>query len=634
MLMRCSRRTDPLSTRCTATPIPTVTGDPSVTDPHELLAGALANIGSAPVPLGGRWGDDEAYRWGEQMLSSDEARSLLHETSTWEELRARFREVARDPEYHLDPARIDVHLALPGAPALVLDVGCGLGLSSEVLAREGHAVVAIERSAFRAAFSQERLHRQDLPAKVFQTDLESFDAPAGLFDAVFVLGVLEWMGHDRDGSPDLHQAAALKRIADLLRPGGRLVVVIENRFGWPFLAGRPEVHVRKRFIGVVPRTVATWSPLWGGTRFQTYTHSLHQLSRMLHGAGLQLDFALGALPQYHRPRVLYPLRWAGGWAPHSTVVEAYATFARDRPKPATRAIAALHRLTPTAVAAAIAPGHVVSATKGDATPSLLEELGGSSPPTVHVGYAGYAGATTIRRTAGPAVEFVKRPRSREADFESVVRLTDAVRRAGVPFDVPVHRSERLAHETVGLVIEHAVGRPLRHGDLGTAVDALAALHARGSSGDRPFGDTTVDLRGTPGGEFIDRAIAVAPELSWMRELRDIPVTTGLCHGDWMLRNLRRSRHGVVVLDWDLGATAGAQCLDVAWFFAREPGARPTLLRRYENAAGRSVTPSELRLGFALLAVRLRHALLIECAKRLDSVIRSAGSPARYRTNPA
>jgi len=90
---------------------------------------------------------------------------------------------------------------LPPAPARVLEVGCGRGELALDIARRGHDVVAIDPAApagdiFRAV------------------PLEDFADP-GPFDAVVANRSLHHI-------PDL--AAALDKVALLLRPGGRVLV--------------------------------------------------------------------------------------------------------------------------------------------------------------------------------------------------------------------------------------------------------------------------------------------------------------------------------------------------------------------------------------------------------------------------
>jgi SAM-dependent methyltransferase len=95
---------------------------------------------------------------------------------------------------------------LPGAPARVLEVGCGAGELAETLAGAGYDVLAVDPEAPAGPLFR-------------RTTIEELDE-AGPFDAVVASLSLHHV-HDL--------TAGLDRVAALLRPGGRLVV---DDFAW------------------------------------------------------------------------------------------------------------------------------------------------------------------------------------------------------------------------------------------------------------------------------------------------------------------------------------------------------------------------------------------------------------------
>ena len=105
--------------------------------------------------------------------------------------------------------------ALPAAPGRVADLGCGTGTLSLLLAEEGFSVDGVDLSP-----EMVRLARGKAGDRRGITFVEGdADAPPlapGGYDAVLCRHVLWAM-------PD--PAAALRRWIDLLRPGGRLVLV-------------------------------------------------------------------------------------------------------------------------------------------------------------------------------------------------------------------------------------------------------------------------------------------------------------------------------------------------------------------------------------------------------------------------
>ena len=99
-----------------------------------------------------------------------------------------------------------------GPTDLVLDVGCGLGYSTAVLARMAEAVVALESEPGMAAEAEALLGAQSVDNAVVQAGPLEAGVPAhGPFDAIIIEGALEVL-------PD-----ALGR---QLKPGGRIAAIV------------------------------------------------------------------------------------------------------------------------------------------------------------------------------------------------------------------------------------------------------------------------------------------------------------------------------------------------------------------------------------------------------------------------
>lgn len=126
------------------------------------------------------------------------------------------------PLHALNPVRLDyVKRRVSLAGARVLDVGCGGGLLSEALAKEGAQVVAIDLAP--ELIKVARLHRLEsgveVDYRVQAVEALADEAPAS-FDAITCMEMLEHV-------PD--PAAIIAACERLLKPGGRLFLSTLNR---------------------------------------------------------------------------------------------------------------------------------------------------------------------------------------------------------------------------------------------------------------------------------------------------------------------------------------------------------------------------------------------------------------------
>ncbi|MFH1086067.1 MAG: class I SAM-dependent methyltransferase [Chloroflexota bacterium] len=138
------------------------------------------------------------------MASDDKAIALGHPSYVWragQERRLRL---------------IQQHVPLQGAR--ILDVGCGLGLYVERLSKHSDQVFGVDIDGDRA-----RAAGAGVP-HVCQASAEALPFPDGCFDVVLSNEVLEHVGDE---------VAALGEAVRVLRPGGKLVLMVPNRL-YPF----------------------------------------------------------------------------------------------------------------------------------------------------------------------------------------------------------------------------------------------------------------------------------------------------------------------------------------------------------------------------------------------------------------
>jgi SAM-dependent methyltransferase len=144
---------------------------------------------------------------------------------------------------------------LPAAPADVADLGCGTGTLSVLLAQAGHRVRGVDLSGRMLALARDKAAAAGVGVDFEQGDASAPPYPEASCDVVLTRHVL-WALPDPD--------AALRRWVEVLRPGGRLVL-IEGR--WSTGAGlsaadcRSLVRRHRQEAEVIPLGDPA---LWGG----------------------------------------------------------------------------------------------------------------------------------------------------------------------------------------------------------------------------------------------------------------------------------------------------------------------------------------------------------------------------------
>jgi ubiquinone/menaquinone biosynthesis C-methylase UbiE len=110
--------------------------------------------------------------------------------------------------------------ALPDPPAVIVDVGCGVGRWTERLLESGFTLIGVEPAPSMAEQAAQRLASWDadrftlLPCRVEDVEL----AP-GSADAVLAMGSLQYTDDP---------ATEVARLARWLRPGGLLAVLVDS----------------------------------------------------------------------------------------------------------------------------------------------------------------------------------------------------------------------------------------------------------------------------------------------------------------------------------------------------------------------------------------------------------------------
>jgi ubiquinone/menaquinone biosynthesis C-methylase UbiE len=164
--------------------------------------------------------------------------------------------------------------------ARILEVGCGAGLMSIALARDGYTVDAMDSTSAMLGTTWQNARIQSVENRIRLHHGELHDLPfeAHTFDLVIAIGVIPWLHSER---------VAFEEMQRVLTPGGYLLITADNDArlirtldpaSCPLFA--PLRKVTKR----VMQRFGRWSPAAG---FQAKRHDRHEVHRLMNRSGFQ-----------------------------------------------------------------------------------------------------------------------------------------------------------------------------------------------------------------------------------------------------------------------------------------------------------------------------------------------------------
>jgi len=266
---------------------------------------------------------DPGYYWGE--VPQQEAASLLSEAR-----RLGWRQAVQQ-DFQNNPAAIysilqwqsrAAWLPLLGLPenAVALDVGSGYGAITHALANSCAEVYSVEAIPERIEFTRLRMAQERLTnVQLLQASATELPIGENAFDLIVVNGVLEWVGEwDTSTSPKEVQLRFLRKLQRALKPGGALLIGIENRIGYSSFRGGLD-HSGLPYTSLMPRWMASFvlrhskrahhrSQLNEKREYRTYTYSEWGYRRLLRKSGFSDLSFYAAEPGYNKPTSLVPVQ--------------------------------------------------------------------------------------------------------------------------------------------------------------------------------------------------------------------------------------------------------------------------------------------------------------------------------------
>lgn len=215
-------------------------------------------------------------------LQLEDYSQLISEKNSWPVL------------YHFSDIRQNIIDWIPMNPAAdVLEIGAGCGAITGKLAQKAGKVTCIELSKKRSyinAYRNFRHHNIEIKVGNFQDIEQNLEEK---YDFITMIGVFEYAASYIKGEKPYHEM--LQRVGRHLKPGGKIIIAIENRLGLKYWAGCAEDHNGRFFEGLEGYTRE------GGAR----TFSRKELLKIFRElGGLKAEFYY-PYPDYKFPLSIY-----------------------------------------------------------------------------------------------------------------------------------------------------------------------------------------------------------------------------------------------------------------------------------------------------------------------------------------
>lgn len=246
-------------------------------------------------------GDIENRLW-EIVNETEDYEAFLKDSNEWTFL------------YHLSPIRENLLEWYEFAPdATLLEIGSGCGAMTGLFCDKVKKVTAIDLSKRRSEINIAKNRKHDnLEIYVANfTDVQIDEK----FDYVTLIGVLEYSIYYVGGDDAF--VTMLKKAKEYLKPGGTLIVAIENKYGMKYWAGAPEDHTGKSYDGICGYQNVD----------RVRTFSKNGLEELLNKAGYHENIFYYPVPDYKMPREIY----SGNRLPHKgDIRNVIKSYDRDR----------------------------------------------------------------------------------------------------------------------------------------------------------------------------------------------------------------------------------------------------------------------------------------------------------------
>ena len=285
-------------------------------------------------------------------------------------------------------ARLDsiFHCYSPDHAQTCLDIGCGWGTNTEILSHLYEEVWSMDGVSERLEATRIRLEDKGIDnVRLVRNFLPRMPFADNTFDMVVIKGVLEWIPLATSEHPTETQRNFLAEVYRVLKPGGCLLLGIENRFGAQYLMGVPD-HTGLYLTSYLPRRLADLAVRWNQRRktddhvishnsttaYRPYTYTNAGYHKILGEAGFD-ETEIYWAKSYQTPRYSGPVSGANIRFFLDTTTGKFRRFQRT-----INSAKALFRVTPNrlieAGMTAFTPNFLICSYKGERPQTMQDQL--------------------------------------------------------------------------------------------------------------------------------------------------------------------------------------------------------------------------------------------------------------------
>lgn len=212
--------------------------------------------------------------------------------------------------YHLTDIRKNILNWYPfNKDSEVLEIGAGMGAITGILCDKVKKVTAVELSKQRAQSIMNRCaDKENLEIIVGNFNDIKFENKE--FDYITLIGVFEYAAlYTNTENPYID---FLNNIKTLLKPNGKLLIAIENKFGMKYWAGAPEDHTSIVYDGITGYSEQS----------KVKTFGKEEIKKILENSGFNNTKFYYPLPDYKLPTLIF----SDEYLPDEKTIENYIPY--------------------------------------------------------------------------------------------------------------------------------------------------------------------------------------------------------------------------------------------------------------------------------------------------------------------